>query len=61
MTYGAAAGDFVLDVKGRTLKRVRAKPQPFTGASNQTVRVDMDIDTGVAEFILPISIRSSGS
>ena len=26
---------------------VRAKPQPFTVVSNQTVRVDMDIDTGI--------------
>ena len=26
---------------------VRAKPQPFTIVSSQTVRVDMAIDTGV--------------
>ena len=45
MTYGAAAGDFVLDVQGRALKRVRAKLQPFTVVSNQTVRVDVLIDT----------------
>jgi hypothetical protein len=38
-------GDYVLDVQGRTLKHVRAKPQPFTVISNQTVRVNMDIDT----------------
>ena len=40
-------GDYVLDVQGRTQGRtrghVRAKPQPFTVASNQTVRVDMVI------------------
>ena len=40
-------GDYILDVQGRGRGRVRAKPQPFTVSSNQTVRVDMDIDTGV--------------
>jgi hypothetical protein len=40
-------GDYVLDVKGRRPGGVRAKPQPFTIISNQTVRVDMDIDTGI--------------
>jgi hypothetical protein len=41
-------GDYVLDVQGRAPKgHVRAKPQRFTVVSNQTVRVDMDIDTGV--------------
>jgi len=40
-------GDYVLDVQGRRPGGVRAKPQPFTVVSNQTVRVDMDIDTGV--------------
>ena len=40
-------GDYVLDVQGRARGHVRAKPQRFTVASNQTVRVDMDIDTGV--------------
>jgi hypothetical protein len=40
-------GDYVLDVKGRRPGGVRAKPHPFTVISNQTVRVDMDIDTGV--------------
>ena len=38
-------GDYVLDVQGRTRKHVRWKPQPFTVVSNQTVRVDMAIDT----------------
>ena len=41
------SGNYVLDVQGRAPGHVRAKPQPFTVASNQTVRVDMDIDTGV--------------
>jgi hypothetical protein len=41
-------GDYILDVQGRPPKgHVRAKPRRFTVASNQTVRVDMDIDTGV--------------
>jgi hypothetical protein len=41
-------GDYVLDVEGRPPKgHVRAKPQPFTVVSNQTVHVDMNIDTGV--------------
>jgi hypothetical protein len=37
-------GDYVLDVQGRASKHVRAKPQRFTVVSNQTIRVDMDID-----------------
>jgi hypothetical protein len=40
-------GDYVLDVQGRSRGHVRAKPQRFTIISNQTVRVDMDVDTGV--------------
>ncbi len=36
-------GDYVLDVQGRTRGHLRAKAQPFTVASNQTVRVDMVI------------------
>lgn len=40
-------GDYVLDVQGRAPQRVRAKPQPFTVVSEQTVRVDMDMDTGI--------------
>src|SRR5438067_2545256 len=40
-------GDYVLDVQGRRPGGLRAKPQPFTVISNQTVRVDMDIDTGI--------------
>jgi hypothetical protein len=40
-------GDYVLDVKGRARGHVRARPRRFTVVSNQTVRVDMDIDTGV--------------
>jgi len=41
-------GNYVLDVQGRRPKgHVRAKPQPFTIISNQTVRVDMSIDTAI--------------
>jgi hypothetical protein len=40
-------GDYVLDVQGRARGHLRARPQRFTVVSNQTVRVDMRIDTGV--------------
>jgi hypothetical protein len=40
-------GDYILDVQGRGRGHVRAKPQPFAVVSNQSVRVDMDIDTGI--------------
>ena len=40
-------GNYLLDVQGRAPGHVRAKPQRFTVVSKQTVRVDMDIDTGV--------------
>jgi len=40
-------GNYVLDVQGRAPGHVRAKPQQFTVVSNQTVHLDMDIDTGV--------------
>jgi len=40
-------GDYVLDVQNRKRRHVRATPQPFTIVANQTVRMDMVIDTGV--------------
>ena len=40
-------GNYLLDVQDRRRKHVRATPQPFTVLSNQTVHVDMNIDTGV--------------
>ena len=40
-------GDYVLDVQGRRPGGIRAKAQQFTVVSNQSVRVDMNIDTGV--------------
>jgi len=42
-----APGDYLLDVQDRRRRHVRATPQPFTIVANQTVRVDMAIDTGV--------------
>ncbi len=40
-------GDYVLDVQRPESGHVRAKPRPFTVVSGQTVRVDMNIDTGI--------------
>lgn len=40
-------GDYLLDIHGRAPRRVRAKPQPFRVISNQTIRVDMAMDTGI--------------
>ena len=40
-------GDYILDAEGRTRAHVRAKPQPFTMVSNQTVHMDIAVDTGV--------------
>jgi hypothetical protein len=40
-------GDYALDVQNRRRRHVRATPQPFTVVSNQTVHVDMNIDTGI--------------
>jgi hypothetical protein len=40
-------GDYILDAKGRAPQGIRAKPHPFTVVSQQTIRVDMEIDTGI--------------
>jgi len=40
-------GVYVLDVQDRVRKHVRAKPQEFEVVSNQTVHVDIDMDTGI--------------
>jgi hypothetical protein len=40
-------GDYVLDVQDRKRRHVRATPQQFTVVSNQTVHVDITIDTGI--------------
>jgi hypothetical protein len=47
---GLPPSAYILDVKDRLAKRVRAKPQPFTVVSNQTVRVDMNIFIGLARI-----------
>jgi hypothetical protein len=39
-------GNYILDVQDRAAKRLRAKPQPFSVASNQTVHVDMNVVIG---------------
>jgi hypothetical protein len=39
-------GSYVLDVPDRAAKRLRAKPQPFSVVSNQTVHVDMNVVIG---------------
>jgi hypothetical protein len=48
-TYRVALppGDYVLDVQDRKRRHVRATPQQFTVVSNQTVHVDITIDTGI--------------
>ena len=40
-------GDYLLDVQDRKRRHARATPQPFKVGSNQTVHVDMNIDTGI--------------
>lgn len=40
-------GAYVLDIQDRLRKHVRAKPVSFTIISNQTARVNMEMDTGI--------------
>ena len=40
-------GHYVLDVQGRGRGRIRATPQSFKVVARETVRVDMNIDTGI--------------
>ena len=40
-------GAYILDIQNRAAKRLRARPQPFTVVSDQTVRVDMNVNTGI--------------
>lgn len=40
-------GAYLLDVQNRVRKHVRAKPVPFTVVANQTVQVNMEMDTGI--------------
>ena len=41
-------GNYILDVEGRVAKRVHVRAQPFKIVPNETVHVDMTIDTGFA-------------
>ena len=43
-----APGDYILDAEGRARRRLHVRAQPFTVVSNETVHVDMTIDTGFA-------------
>lgn len=38
---------YVLGIQDRKRRHVRAKPQPFTMVSNQTVHMDIAVGTGV--------------
>jgi hypothetical protein len=40
-------GSYVLDIQNRVRRHVRAKPVPFTVKANQTVHVNMEMDTGI--------------
>jgi hypothetical protein len=40
-------GNYVLDIRNRVAKHVRAAPRPFTLVSNETVHVDMNIVIGI--------------
>src|SRR5215469_5600605 len=40
-------GDYVLDVPDQVAKHIRATSQPFTVVSNQTVRVNITVFSGV--------------
>jgi len=41
-------GDYILDAEGRVRRRLHVRAQPFTIVANETVHVDMTIDTGFA-------------
>ena len=43
---------YILDLQDRVARHLRAKPQPFTVVSDQTVRVDMNIVIGFARGAL---------
>ena len=44
-------GAYILDLQDRVARHLRAKPQPFTVVSDQTVRVDMNIVIGFARAL----------
>ncbi|PYK55394.1 MAG: hypothetical protein DME48_04745 [Verrucomicrobia bacterium] len=39
-------GNYILDMQDRVAKHLRARPQPFSVVSNQTVHVDMNVIIG---------------
>jgi hypothetical protein len=41
-------GAYILDAEGRVRRRLHVRTQPFTIVANETVHVDMTIDTGFA-------------
>jgi hypothetical protein len=41
-------GDYILDAEGRVRRRLHVRAQPFKILPNETVHVDMTIDTGFA-------------
>jgi hypothetical protein len=41
-------GDYILDAEGRVRRRLHVRAQPFMIAPNETVHIDMTIDTGFA-------------
>jgi len=42
-----APGAYILDFQGRGTRRLRVEPQRFTIGSNETLRVDMTVDTEI--------------
>ena len=42
-----APGDYLLDVKRQSGRRVRVSARPFTVVAGQTIQVDLDIESGV--------------
>jgi hypothetical protein len=41
-------GDYILDAEGRVRRRLHVRAQPFTIVPNETVHVNITIDTGFA-------------
>src|SRR5256885_10957943 len=41
------AGDYILNLRARTPKRLLASPKPFTVVAEHTVHVDMDVESGI--------------
>jgi hypothetical protein len=39
---------YILDAEGRVRRRLHVRAQPFTIVPNETIHVDMTIDTGFA-------------